>query len=143
MRELYRTGAEDWACLVGRPWPIVATPARARRYALRVRKNVVVDATQTSSGDLDQTDALRHLKALAQCVDALGRCEVDLDRASVVAWVDDELSGTRDRPLAHLCDYEALPAPAAPDDDAAQTAALVAALTDGPALSYRARADAE
>ena len=36
-----------WACLVGRPWPAASErPARARRYALAVRRGVVVRATR-------------------------------------------------------------------------------------------------
>ena len=120
-----------WACLVGRPWPMPSErPARARRYALAVRRGVVVRATQTSSGALAKADASRHLLALCRCVDALGRCGVDTGAARVHAWVDDAMSGTRDAPVAHLVAVEPL-GPA--DDDA-----LAAALSQGPMLVYRA-----
>ena len=119
-----------WACLVGRPWPASERPERARRYALAVRRGVVVRATQTSSGALARPDASRQLLALCRCVDALGRCGVDTGAARVHAWVDDEMSGTRDAPVAHLVAVEPL-GPA--DDDA-----LAAALGLGPELVYRA-----
>ena len=119
-----------WACLVGRPWPAGERPARARRYALAVRRGVVVSATQASSGALARPDASRHLLALCRCVDALGRCGVDTSAARVHAWVDDAMSGTRDAPVAHLVAVEPL-GPA--DDDA-----LAAALGAGPELAYRA-----
>ena len=120
-----------WACLVGRPWPMPSErPARARRYALAVRRGVVVSATQTSSGALAKPDAGRHLLALCRCVDALGRCGVDTSAARVHAWVDDAMSGTREAPVAHLVAVEPL-GPA--DDDA-----LAAALSQGPMLVYRA-----
>ena len=120
-----------WACLVGRPWLAASErPARARRYALAVRRGVVVSATQTSSGALAKPDAGRHLLALCRCVDALGRCGVDTGAARVHAWVDDAMSGTRDAPVAHLVAVEPL---AHADDDA-----LAAALGAGPELVYRA-----
>ncbi len=121
-----------WACLVGRPWPVASDerPARARRYALAVRRGVVVRATQTSSGALARPDASRQLLALCRCVDALGRCGVDTSAARVHAWVDDEKSGTRDAPVAHLVAVEPL---GHADDDA-----LAAALGAGPELVYRA-----
>ena len=119
-----------WACLVGRPWPASERPARARRYALAVRRGVVVRATQTSSGALAKADASRHLLALCRCVDALGRCGVDTSAARVHAWVDDAMSGTREAPVAHLVAVEPL---AHADDDA-----LAAALGQGPELVYRA-----
>ena len=106
-------------------------PARARRYALAVRRGVVVSATQTSSGALARPDASRHLLALCRCVDALGRCGVDTGAARVHAWVDDAMSGTRDAPVAHLVAVE--PLGPADDDDA-----LAAALGAGPELVYRA-----
>ena len=119
-----------WACLVGRPWPMPSErPARARRYALAVRRGVVVRATQTSSGALAKADASRHLLALCRCVDALGRCGVDTSAARVHAWVDDEMSGTREAPVAHLVAVE----PLDHDDDD-----LAAALGQGPELVYRA-----
>ena len=120
-----------WACLVGRPWPVASNerPARARRYALAVRRGVVVSATQTSSGALARPDASRHLLALCRCVDALGRCGVDTSAARVHAWVDDEMSGTREAPVAHLVAVE----PLGHDDDD-----LAAALAQGPELVYRA-----
>ena len=105
-------------------------PARARRYALAVRRGVVVRATQTSSGALAKTDASRQLLALCRCVDALGRCGVDTGAARVHAWVDDAMSGTRDAPVAHLVAVEPL---GHADDDA-----LAAALGAGPELAYRA-----
>ena len=119
-----------WACLVGRPWPASERPARARRYALAVRRGVVVRATQTSSGALAKTDASRQLLALCRCVDALGRCGVDTGAARVHAWVDDAMSGTRDAPVAHLVAVEPL---GHADDDA-----LAAALGAGPELVYKA-----
>ena len=120
-----------WACLVGRPWPASdERPARARRYALAVRRGVVVSATQASSGALARPDASRHLLALCRCVDALGRCGVDTGAARVHAWVDDAMSGTRDAPVAHLVAVEPL---GHADDDA-----LAAALGAGPELVYRA-----
>ena len=120
-----------WACLVGRPWPMPSErPARARRYALAVRRGVVVRATQTSSGALAKPDAGRQLLALCRCVDALGRCGVDTSAARVHAWVDDAMSGTRDAPVAHLVAVEPL---GHADDDA-----LAAALGAGPELVYRA-----
>ena len=119
-----------WACLVGRPWPAASErPARARRYVLAVRRGVVVSATQTSSGALARPDASRQLLALCRCVDALGRCGVDTGAARVHAWVDDEMSGTRDAPVAHLVAVE----PLGHDDDD-----LAAALSQGPMLVYRA-----
>ena len=121
-----------WACLVGRPWPMPSErPARARRYALAVRRGVVVSATQTSSGALAKPDAGRQLLALCRCVDALGRCGVDTGAARVHAWVDDAMSGTREAPVAHLVAVE--PLGPADDDDA-----LAAALGQGPELIYRA-----
>ena len=123
-------GAATWACLVGRPWPMPSErPARARRYVLAVRRGVVVSATQTSSGALARPDASRHLLALCRCVDALGRCGVDTSAARVHAWVDDEMSGTREAPVAHLVAVE----PLGHDDDD-----LAAALAQGPELVYRA-----
>ena len=119
-----------WACLVGRPWPASERPARARRYALAVRRGVVVRATQTSSGALAKPDAGQQLLALCRCVDALGRCGVDTSAARVHAWVDDAMSGTREAPVAHLVAVEPL---AHADDDA-----LAAALGQGPELVYRA-----
>ena len=120
-----------WACLVGRPWPMPSErPARARRYALAVRRGVVVSATQTSSGALARPDASCQLLALCRCVDALGRCGVDTGAARVHAWVDDAMSGTRDAPVAHLVAVEPL---GHADDDA-----LAAALGAGPELVYRA-----
>ena len=118
-----------WACLVGRPWP-AAPSERARRYALAVRRGVVVRATQASPGALARPDAGRQLLALCRCVDALGRCGVDTGAARVHAWVDDAMSGTREAPVAHLVAVEPL-GPA--DDDA-----LAAALGAGPELVYRA-----
>ena len=119
-----------WACLVGRPWPAANDrPARARRYALAVRRGVVVRATQASSGALAKVDASRHLLALCRCVDALGRCGVDTGAARVHAWVDDAMSGTREAPVAHLVAVE----PLGHDDDD-----LAAALGAGPELVYRA-----
>ena len=125
----------EWAVLVGRPWPLLAAPPRARRYSLCVRRGVLVEAEQTSSGHLGQADALRHLTALGQCVDALGRCGLDLRSATVLAWVDDEISASRARPLAHLIDYEAAAADseATGEDDAADDR-LALALRDGPSL---------
>ena len=122
----------SWACLVGRPWPVASNerPARARRYALAVRRGVVVSATQTSSGALARPDASRHLLALCRCVDALGRCGVDTGAARVHAWVDDAMSGTRDAPVAHLVAVEPL--------GHADDGALAAALGQGPELVYRA-----
>ena len=119
-----------WAHLVGRPWPALARPARARRYGVDVARGVVVAATQTSSGALAQADALRHLAAICDAVDALARCGVGLEAAAVVCWVDDEVGGTRARPLAHLVDYD-------PRPPAGAAAALPAALADGP--QFRAR----
>ena len=119
-----------WACLVGRPWPASERPARARCYALAVRRGVVVSATQASAGALAKPDASRHLLALCRCVDALGRCGVDTSAARVHAWVDDAMSGTRDAPVAHLVAVEPL---GHADDDA-----LAAALGAGPELVYRA-----
>ena len=121
-----------WACLVGRPWPAAERPARARRYALAVRRGVVVRATQTSSGALARPDAGRQLLALCRCVDALGRCGVDTSAARVHAWVDDEKSGTRDAPVAHLVAVEPLGSAELEDE------ALAAALCAGPDLVYRA-----
>ena len=68
--------------------------------------------------------------ALCRCVDALGRCGVDTSAARVHAWVDDEMSGTREAPVAHLVAVE----PLGHDDDDA----LAAALGAGPELVYRA-----
>jgi len=122
---------EPWACLVGRPWPAAnERPARARRYALAVRRGVVVGARQHSSGALARADAGRQLLALCRCVDALDRCGVDTSATRVHAWVDDDLSGTREAPVAHLVSLGAL---GADDDDA-----LAAALSQGPELAYRA-----
>ena len=122
-----------WACLVGRPWPAASErPARARRYVLAVRRGVVVSATQTSSGALARPDASRQLLALCRCVDALGRCGVDTGAARVHAWVDDEMSGTREAPVAHLVAVEPLGHAEFEDD------ALAAALGAGPELVYRA-----
>ena len=103
------------------------------RLSLIVRglsRGVVVRATQASPGALARPDAGRQLLALCRCVDALGRCGVDTSAARVHAWVDDEMSGTRDAPVAHLVAVEPL-GPA--DDDA-----LAAALSQGPMLVYRA-----
>ena len=123
-----------WACLVGRPWPVMSDErhARARRYVLAVRRGVVVSATQASAGALAKPDAGRQLLALCRCVDALGRCGVDTSAARVHAWVDDAMSGTREAPVAHLVAVEPLGAADLEDD------ALAAALCAGPDLVYRA-----
>ena len=91
-----------------------------------------MSATQASSGALARPDASRHLLALCRCVDALGRCGVDTSAARVHAWVDDEMSGRREAPVAHLVAVEPLGAAELEDD------ALAAALGAGPELVYRA-----